>query len=89
MSTTTRALDYELESLDGGPLTIGSQVRHASSAGPTSGIIIDAANMAGRGAFMVLWALAPSFERFRIGSSGSIGIGTLAPAFPLNVKAVR
>jgi hypothetical protein len=87
--TTTRALDYELESIDGGPLTIGSQVRFVTSSSPTSGIIIDAANMAGRGAFTVLWALAPTFERFRINSSGSIGIGTLAPAFPLNVKAVR
>lgn len=89
MTTTTRALDYELESMDGGPLVIGCQVKSITSSSPTSGIIIDAANMAGRGAFTVLWALAPTFERFRINSSGSIGIGTLAPAFPLNVKAVR
>lgn len=85
MSTTTRALDYELESLDGGPLAIGSQVRHLASAAASSGIIIDAANLGGRGAFTVLWALAPSFERFRIGSSGTIGIGTAAPSIPLTV----
>jgi len=89
MTTTTRALDYELESMDGGPLVIGCQVKSITSSSPTSGIIIDSANMAGRGAFTVLWALAPTFERFRIDSKGSVGIGTLAPAFPLNVKASR
>lgn len=88
MTTTTRALDYELESMDGGPLVIGCQVKSITSSSPTSGIIIDAARNR-CGAFTVLWALAPTFERFRINSSGSIGIGTLAPAFPLNVKAVR
>jgi len=88
MTTTTRALDYELESMDGGPLVIGCQVKSITSSSPTSGIIIDAAPNPCR-AFTVLWALAPSFERFRINSSGSIGIGTLAPTFPLNVKAVR
>jgi hypothetical protein len=85
---TTRALDYELESLDGGPLTIGSQVRHLASAAHSSGIIIDSANLAGRGAFTVLWAITPKFERFRIDSRGDISIGTVAPSTSLTVKGM-
>lgn len=83
---TTRALDYELEAIDGGPLHIGAQVRHLNSAVHSSGIIIDSANLAGRGAFTVLWAIAPTFERFRIDSRGDIGIGTVAPPTNLTVK---
>jgi hypothetical protein len=84
--TTTKALDYELESLDGSSLCIGTQVRHLNSAAHSSGIIISSANLAGRGAFTVLWAIAPTFERFRIDSRGDIGIGTAAPSLRLTVK---
>lgn len=86
MSTTSRALDYELEAIDGGPLGIGSQVRHRNSSSHSSGIITDSANLGGRGTFTVLWAIAPSLERFRIDSSGRMGIGTAAPATRLTVK---
>lgn len=86
MSTTSRALDYELEAIDGGPLAIGSQVRHRNSSSHSSGIITDSANLGGRGAFTVLWAIAPSLERARIDSSGRMGIGTAAPGARLTVK---
>jgi len=86
--STTRALDYELEAIDGGSLRIGAQVRHLNSAAHSSGIIIDSANLAGRGAFTVLWAIAPTFERFRIDSRGDISIGTVAPSTNLTVKGV-
>jgi hypothetical protein len=82
----TRALDYELEAVDGGPLQVGSQVRHRNSSTHSSGIIIDSANFAGRGAFTVLWAISPILERFRIDSRGSIGISTMAPATSLTIK---
>ena len=84
---TARALDYELEAIDGRPLHIGAQVRHLNSAVHSSGIIIDSANLAGMGAFTVLWAIAPTFERFRIDSQGDIGVGTVAPSTNLTVKA--
>lgn len=83
---TSRALDYELESLDGKPLCIGSQVRHSGSSSHSSGIIIDSANLAGRGTFVVLWAVSPSFEKYRIDSGGSIGVGTVAPSWSITVK---
>jgi len=86
MSTTSRALDYELEAIDGGPLAIGSQVRHRNSSSHSSGIITDSANLGGRGAFTVLWAIAPALERIRIDSSGRMGIGTAAPTTRLTVK---
>ena len=86
MSATSRALDYELEAIDGGPLVIGSQVRHRNSSSHSSGIITDSANLGGRGAFTVLWAIAPSLERIRIDSSGRMGIGTAAPTTRLTVK---
>ena len=83
---TARALDYELEAIDGGPLAIGSQVRHRNSSSHSSGIITDSANLGGRGAFTVLWAIAPSLERIRIDSSGRMGIGAAAPTTRLTVK---
>lgn len=85
---TTRALDYELEAIDEDSLRIGAQVRHLNSATHSSGIIIDSANLAGRSAFTVLWAIAPTFERFRIDSRGTIGIGTVVPSTSLTVKGM-
>jgi hypothetical protein len=85
--TTTRALDYELEAIDGTPLQVGSQVRFLNSTAHSSGIIIDSANLGGRGAFTVLWAIPPTHEVYRIDSRGGLGIGTVAPSTNLTVKA--
>ena len=82
----TKVTSYELESLNGDPLGIGTPVRHANSSVCSSGIIINSLSIEGRYLYTVLWAIPPVYERMRIDSRGDIGIGTVAPSLRLTVK---
>lgn len=82
----TKVTSYELESLNGDPLDIGSPVRHANASVRSSGIIVDSLLIEGTYLYSVLWAIPPAYERMRIDSRGDIGIGTAAPSLRLTVK---
>ena len=83
----TKVTSYELESLSGDPLDIGSPVRHANASVHSSGIIVDSLMIEGTYLYTVLWAIPPAYERMRIDSRGSIGVGTVAPSISFTVKA--
>ena len=82
----TKVTSYELESLNGDPLGVGSPVRHANASVHSSGIIVDSLLIEGTYLYSVLWAIPPAYERMRIDSRGDIGIGTAAPSLRLTVK---
>ena len=82
----TKVTSYELESLNGDPLDVGSPVRHANASVHSSGIIVDSLLIEGTYLYSVLWAIPPTYERMRIDSRGDIGIGTVAPSLRLTVK---